>query len=319
MTRIFLIAAVFQVGQVNAENLNQWLTQQIIADEKLLSDAISGTDGHSIELLQDSKYYVPFFLELPRGFSFDSPEQKSSFEGFISKKSGQSLAGGYIYRITFRNAPPLYNTSAGDWSNSSWRSIVMEKSLTIEAYRVWEGNGVDFLYATLISGFPPSLFIYDNKGDLKEKAVFDSLAADLEQQLETTVTRYSETGKPVIEMISFAEYLENTDAEWRSVDIAGNYNLRNQEQRLEEQERLQLFEPLTRNAAIEVLQPGAPRTTISSAKSTAAVPYRTSGESEVSAEKTRLPSSKVSSLRWMWIGLAIALVLLGRVLFKRRT
>src|SRR5690606_33467534 len=67
---------------------------------------------------------------------------------------------------------------------------------------------------------------------------------------------YVAKGSAVFEMLSLAEYLENPDASWREadLDLSGQFNLRNQQQRDSERERLISALPLTRNAAIEALQ-----------------------------------------------------------------
>ena len=252
---IILVATlvVFLEEDVKAESLNEWLIKQIVAEEQLLSKALTQTDGHSFDLLRDSKYYVPFFLEAPKGFSFESPQQQSSFEEFASKQASRLLSGGYIYRITFNHAPRLYATSAGYWEGSIWRSLELERDFTIESDQVWEGTNGDYLYATLLAGVRPRIFVYDQRGEMKKQEAFDASAVDFEPRLEAALKPYSQTGKPVLEMVSLAEYLKNQDAAWRAVDTSGQFNLRNQQQRPDEQERLKLVGQLTRSVAVGAL------------------------------------------------------------------
>ncbi len=84
----------------------------------------------------------------------------------------------------------------------------------------------------------------------KQKEAF---AADFEQRLQTAIAPYASSGNPVLEMISLAEYLRQPEAAWRVVDTTGQFNLRNQQQRADEQERLKQVGQLTRTTAVSGL------------------------------------------------------------------
>ena len=251
---LFIIGLL--VATANAETLDKWLTQQIVDDETLLLKALNQTDGHSVELLRDSKYYVPFFTEPPYKFTFSASGQKSSFDSFLKANLNEFLPGGYIYRISFEHAYPLYSASAGYWEPGSkkWYSPDLRKSFAIEPSQVWSDRSNDFLYATIIGPPPPRLLVYGYDGEIKHEEAFDLSAVDFEQRLDAALKRYSQNNKPVLEMISLAEYLANRDAPWRQADISGQFNLRNQQQRPDEQKRLKQSGQITRTAAIDLLQ-----------------------------------------------------------------
>lgn len=109
-----IIVGALRSETISAEVLDGWLLAQVQKDEQLLSDAISQTNGASLELLKYARTYVPFFLEPPTNSNFESVEQKTEFNSWIAKSKGEGfLPGGYIYRLRFADAPPLYATSAG--------------------------------------------------------------------------------------------------------------------------------------------------------------------------------------------------------------
>ena len=257
---LFSIVAMGMCGwSRSAEPLNDWLLDQVAKDEQLLSNALSQTDGHSLELLKYARTYVPFFLEPPGNFNFDSQSQKAEFDAWLAKGNRKGfLPGGYIYQLRFADAPPLYATSAGDWDGTTWHSLSLGKDFVVEPARVWNGSENDYLYATMLSGVPPKIIVYDQRGEIMREEAFDVNASDFEQRVAAAEQTYAGKGSPILEMLSLAEYLENPDASWREADLSGQFNLRNQQQRDAERERLKSAPHLTRNAAIEALQSQSP-------------------------------------------------------------
>lgn len=248
---IFFMAAM--MGSAAAETLNQWLAEQVQRDEQLLVDALAQTGGHSLDMLKDAKTYVPIFLEAPKGVAFASAEQKEAFEAWVKESRQVFLSGGYVYRLKFKAAPPLYAMSAGEWDGNAWHSIALDKDVTVEPGNVWASSNGDYLYATLLAGVRPRLIIYDQSGEIAQQESFDTSAIDFEQRLQAVIVAHSSSSKPVLEMIPLAEYLKQPDALWRAVDTSGQFNLRNQHQRADEQERLKLVGHLTRSAAVSAL------------------------------------------------------------------
>jgi len=241
-------------GSLSAEPLNDWLLEQMQKDEQLLADALSQTDGHSLELLRDSRTYIPFFLETPRSHASDLTEYKLLFDTWRNDNGQSFLPGGYIYRLRFADAPPLYATSAGDWDGTIWHSLTLSKDFVVDPARVWNGSGTDYLFATMLAGTRPKIVVYDQHGEVKREEAFDVNAVDLEEQVAAAEQTYAGKGCPILEMLSLDEYLENPDEPWREADLSGQFNLANQQQRDTELERLKLRPHLTRNAAIEALQ-----------------------------------------------------------------
>jgi len=248
-----LLVATLLTGNATGETLAQWLLAQVRADEKLLLDSLGHADGHTLDGLKDSRTYVPFFLEPPQGVAFASTDQKVSFDAWVKADGTGFLSGGYIYRLRFTTAPPLYALSAGDWSDNEWHSLALGKDISIEPGSVWEAANGGSLYATLLAGARPRLVVYDQQGDMQKQDVFDGSATDVDRRLDAAVSPYSRNGKPALEMISMAEYLKNQGAPWRAVESSGRFNLRNQQQRPAEQERLKLIEKLTRRTAVNAL------------------------------------------------------------------
>jgi hypothetical protein len=256
---IFLMAAM--MGNATAETLNQWLADQVRQDEQLLVDALTQTGGHSLDMLKEAKTFVPFFLEAPRGVTFASAQQKEAFEAWMKESSQGFLAGGYVYRLKFKTAPPLYAVSAGEWSGNTWHSIANGKDVQIEPGNIWESSNSDRLYTTLLAGARPKLISYNQDGKVAHQETFDASALDLDKRLQAAVAPYASSGKPALEMISLVEYLKQPNAEWRAVDTTRQFNLRNQHQRADEQERLRQVGQLTRGEAVSGLSTNAATTT----------------------------------------------------------
>lgn len=236
-----------------AESLNDWILSKIQADGQLWKNAISRVDGHGLELLQSSKFYVPFFLELP---SIDGSltERDALLFGDWKKLGDKALLpGGYILRLRFKAAPPLYAMSAGFWNDDAWHSLSLGKEVQIEPGNAWDSSNSDNIYTTLLAGSRPQLISYNQSGEVSHHETFDASALDFEQRLQAAIAPYARRGKPVLEMISLAEYLKQPDAAWRAVDTTGQFNLRNQHQRADEQDRLKQVGQLTRSEAVSGL------------------------------------------------------------------
>ena len=322
-----LFVATVLTANAGAGTLNEWLIHQITADEQRLLKAVTRTDGYSLELLRDSTYYVPFFLEPPSNFTFASPEQQSSFEEFASKQVSDFLPGGYVYRLTFHYAPALYATSAGYWEEGSWRSLALEKDLRVDPDQLWEAReGENYLYTTLLAGSPPRLLVYGRSGQVVRDEAFDPSAVDFEQRVQHALQSYAENGKPDLEMISLNEYVANPAAPWRPVDMSGPFNLRNQHQRKDEQARLKDISPRTRESMIQALQSGVQTSIQQRPEETPdqVDPARAPGESNVpdnsASSHEQSASSRAPHPRapWPWL-LAIALLLIiGALALTRR-
>jgi len=305
-----------------ADSLNDWILAQVRKDEQLLADAVLQTGGHSLELLKDSRIYMPFFLEAPESHASALMEYKPLFDAWENDNSQKFLSGGYIYRLSFANAPPLYATSAGHWDGIDWHSLDLGKDLAVEPSRVWNGSGDDYLFATSLYGVPPKIVVYDQQGEVKREEAFDANAADLEQRVAAAEQTYVGKGSPILEMLSLAEYVENPDASWRKVDLSGQFNLRNQQQRDAERERLKSAPHLTRNTAIEALQsksspqePQRPRASLEP------MPAAQAPEPMKSPKAGPTPVEEPSSsTRWLLVAVLVvaALGLLGVWLKKRK-
>jgi hypothetical protein len=304
---------------LSAEPLNDWLSAQIQKDEELLSDANSQINGASLELLRDSRTYMPFFLEAPESHASDLTGYKPLFDAWGNDNGQSFLPGGYIFRLRFADAQPLYATSAGNWDGTTWRSLSLGKDFVVEPARVWNGSGDDYLFATMLAGVPPRIVVYDQHGEVKREESFDVNDADFEQRVAVAEHAYAEKGSPVLEMLSLAEYVENPDASWREVDLSGQFNLRNQQQRDAERERLKPGLHLTRNTAIEALQ----------SKSSPQEPQRLRASSEPMPAPEPMKSPKAepppveespASTRWPVVAVVVvaALGLLWVLLKKRK-
>ena len=317
---ILLMAAM--IGSSAAETLNQWLAAQVQRDEQLLVDALAQTGGHSLEMLKNTKTYVPFFLEAPKGVAFASAEQRDEFENWM-KDSGQGfLPGGYVYRLKFKAASPLYAMSAGEWDGNVWHSIDLGNDVTVEPENLWGSSNGDYLYATLLAGVRPRLIIYDQNGEVARQESFNVSAVDFEKQLEAAIAPYSSGGKPVLEMISLAKYLQQPSPSWRALDTLGQFNLRNQHKRADEQEALKQIEYLTRSAAVSALTTGTvstPQTTPTPSPPPMVQP--TMPKTPEANVKTSTPSNKpTSSTPWSIIVVLVVVVIgvLRLLLEKRR-
>ncbi|MCS7064031.1 MAG: hypothetical protein NZM04_08340 [Methylacidiphilales bacterium] len=311
---LYCIAVMALCGRsLYAEPLDDWLLAQVQKDEQFLSDAISQANGESLELLRDSRTYIPFFLEAPGNHASDLTEYKPLFDAWRNGNGQSFLPGGYIYRIRFADAPPLYATSAGNWDGTTWHSLALGKDFAVNPSRVWNGSGNDYLFATMLAGVPPKIVVYDQQGEVKKEEAFDANAADLDQRVAAAEQMYAEKGSPILEMLSLAEYLENPDDSWREVDLSGQFNLRNQQQRSTERERLKPFLHLTRKAAIEALrlkssrqEPQRPHA------SSEPMPVPQAPEPIKSPQATQTPVEKSpSSAQWPLVAAVVIVAVLG--------
>jgi hypothetical protein len=309
--------------KLRAETLNDLILSKLQADEQLWSKAINGTDGHQLELLRSSKFYVPFFMELPSISSSLSDRNASLFGDWKKLEDKFLLPGGYILRLKFKSAAPLYAMSAGYWNDDVWRSIALGKDFQIEPGNAWEGSTGDCLYATLLAGVRPRLISYNQSGEVIRQETFDASAADFEQRLNAAIAAYASSGKPSLEMISLVEYLKQPNAEWRAVDTTGQFNLRNQHQRADEQERLRQVGQLTRGEAVSGLSTNA-ATTTQTTPAPKPPPVVQSGVPKKSPEAkptTSTPSEEpASSTPWsIIVVLIVAAFGLPWLLLKRRS
>lgn len=325
--RCFLLFSIVLMGLYDwsrsAESLSDWVLLQVQKDEQLLADALTQTDGHSLELLRDSRTYIPFFLEAPGSHASALTDYEPLFDAWGNDNGQSFLSGGYIYRLMFANAPTLYATSAGFWGGSDWYSLDLGKDFAVEPSHVWNGSGDDYLFATMLAGAPPKIVVYDVQGEIKRVEVFDVNAADLEQRVATAVQTYAEKGSPVLEMLSLGEYLENPDALWREVDLSGQFNLRNQQEREAERERLKPGFHLTRNVAIEELKSKSSREAAQrTSDSSDAMPQTAEPEMSTNQKPESLMPVHVSSpapTRWpVVIVLVVTALGLLWVLLKRK-
>ena len=315
---IFMMAAM--MGSATAETLNQWLADQVRRDEQLLVDALTQTGGHSLDMLKEAKTFVPFFLEAPKGVTFASAQQKKAFEAWMKESSQGFLAGGYVYRLKFKTAPPLYAVSAGEWSGNTWHSIANGKDVQIEPGNIWESSNSDRLYTTLLAGSRPKLISYNQDGKVAHQETFDASALDLDKRLQAAVAPYASSGKPSLEMIALVEYLKQPNAEWRAVDTTGQFNLRNQHQRADEQERLRQVGQLTRGEAVSGLSTNAATTTQTTATQKPLPVVQPPTPNGADSKPTKTPSEEpAASTPWsIIVALIVAATGLLWMLLKNR-
>ena len=252
MIRIFasIVFACALVESALAEPLEKWMLEKIEEDEGLLRAALLRENGRDIRLLENSTTYVPFFVEPPDFGAEPQNYDGSSVTAFFNQQDASLLAGGYLYRIAFGNGSALYALSGGEWDGNSWFSPDLGKELEIAPRKVWAGGeGADFAYATILSGVPPRLVLFDGNGEVKEERRFDLSDPDLKSKIQDAENQYSSAGEPALEMVSLAEYLREEDPSWRSVEVTSAFNFRNQHKRPEEIERIQKIEKLTRGEA----------------------------------------------------------------------
>ena len=239
---------------VQGAPLDEWILQRIQDDEGLLRSAALATDGRGVSLLGRSTTYVPFFLESPALEVGSNDNGKESLSGFFEQQKPTFLAGGYLYRITFKSAPTLYALSTGEWDGTQWYSPALGKDVEIDPLKVWQTAGGDSGYASLLSGAPPRLVVYGRDGALKTEQKFDLNDPDLIANIDSAIEPYSRFGDPNLEMISLEGFLRKDDSAWSQLRVSSSYNLRNQEERPEEKQRFENAATLTRAEAVRKLQ-----------------------------------------------------------------
>ncbi|MGJ8634819.1 MAG: hypothetical protein ACSHX7_12955 [Luteolibacter sp.] len=257
MIRIFtsLVLACALVESALGESLDRWILDKIETDEGLLRAAVLREDGRDIRLLENSTTYVPFFVEPPDFGSEPQNYDGSSMTTFFNQQDASLPAGGYLYRIAFGNGSDLYALSGGEWDGKAWFSPDLGKELEIAPRKVWAGSeGADFAYATILSGVPPRVVLFDGNGEVKEEQRFDLSDPDLGSKILDAENQYSSAGEPALEMVPLAEYLREDDPSWRSIEVTSSFNFRNQHKRPEEIERIKEIEELTRDEAKGVIR-----------------------------------------------------------------
>lgn len=320
MIRIFafLVLACALVEGSRAIPLDKWILEKIEADEELLRAAVLREDGRDIRLLENSTTYVPFFVEPPDFGSKPKNYNGSLVTTFFNQQDASLFAGGYLYRIAFGNGSELYALSGGEWDGKAWFSPDLGKELEIAPRKVWVGGkGSDFAYATILSGVPPRLVLFDGNGEVEEERRFDLSDPNLESKIEDAENQYSSSGEPSLEMVSLAEYLREDDPSWRNVEVTSAFNFRNQHKRTEESERIEKIEKLTRDEAKRELRSlvGQHADSPSNPKVVSEVPRRPSLASgaEIYQSEKKEPEKK-SSLPWIIAGLLLLGIL--ALLFK---
>lgn len=252
MNRIFasFFLACALAESALGEPLDKWILEKIEADEDLLRAAVLRQDGRDLRLLEGSTTYVPFFVEPPDFGSEPQDYDEGLMTSFFNQYDASLLAGGYLYRIAFGNGSSLYALSGGEWDGKAWFSPGLGKELEIAPRKVWAGReGADFAYATILSGVPPRVVLFDGNGEVKEESLFDLSDPDLASKIQEAENQYSSAGEPALEMVSLAEYLGTEDPSWRSVEVTSSFNFRNQQKRPGEVERIEEIEKLTRDEA----------------------------------------------------------------------
>lgn len=251
---ILAIAALLMPSAVPAaESLEAWIIQKLEADEQLIRDSITQTNGQDLEVLKTSTWYLPFFLEAPQNIEASTPKARGSLQELLRVREG-FLPGGYIHRLSFKNAPPLYALSAGLWeeNGAQWHCLETGKDFRIDVGDVWEGEGEE-LYVTMISGNEPRLLAYGKDGAVAKDEPFDLNAADFDQRWEDTKSLYAKR-RTTRETIPLAEYLQVKTPTWRKLVVSGRIHLRNQQQRKEEKILLPKIPPMNRATALSVLK-----------------------------------------------------------------
>ena len=327
MNRLAAVLALLAspAATLAAESLDDWIARQIRTDEQVLAQALAETGGRSVGLLQESRTYIPFFLEPPSGFTFETEGQRSAFADFVRAESQTFLPGGYLFRISFEGAPPLYALSGGEWTGTTWRSIDLAKDFTVEPQRLWAG-GSGYMYATLLTGAPPRLIVYGRSGEILREEVFDVSVVDFEQRAELAVQPFAQDGKPLLEMISLNEYVADSAAAWRAVDTSGPFNFRNQQERNDEEARLKTVPRLTRESLIQALQSQVQTSSEQQPKGTldevdrARAQDRSNlpGHSASPHEESPTPRARGSGAAWPWLVAAAVLITIVTIAIKRR-
>ncbi|MBK1832492.1 hypothetical protein [Roseibacillus ishigakijimensis] len=303
-----LVLACALGESVLAEPLDKWLLEKTEADEALLRSAVLRENGRDIRLLENSTTYVPFFVESPDFGSEPQNYDGRSMTQFFNRQDASLLAGGYLYRIAFGNGTALYALSGGDWDGKAWFSPNLGKELEIDPLKVWAGSGgADFAYATILSGVPPRLVLFDGNGAVKEERCFGLSDPDLEAKIQDAENQYSRDGEPALELVSLAEYLREDDPSWRSVEVTSSFNLRNQHKRPEEIERIEEIETLTRNEAEDELrsrlgqrgvvdEPSSPKVETEASRNNGLA-----NEDETSQSETALRNDESDNPIWLFV------------------
>jgi len=248
-----IVALLIPSGLPAAEKLEEWIIRKIEADEQLIRDSIARANGQDLELLRASRWYVPFFLDAPKGAEATTPKDRSALEELLRPRQ-DFLPGGYILRLSFPKSPPLYALSAGLWEGGArWHCLELGKDFELEAANVWEGRDGEDLYVTMLSKGDPRLLAYGKDGAVTKDQTFDPNAADFETQWSNTEALYANR-RTTREMIPLAEYLQAKNPTWRPLVLRSRFNLRNQQQHDDEKPLVARIPPMNREGMTAALK-----------------------------------------------------------------
>lgn len=244
----FVLAVVFPTALFGAP-LDRWILEKIEDDEQKLRWALRGENGYDVEMFPFAIRYIPFFLEIPASIGDVGEARANALRSYFDRQRSGLLPGGHLLRIRFGNNLMLYRLSGGTWGDGSWYSPFIGKEMEIEPGKVWAGDGgSDYLYATVLSGVPPRLIVYNRSGEPKEEKAFDLSDPNLSATMNEAAKLYSVSGEPALEVVSLAEYLREDEPLWRQVEITSSFSFRNPE-RPEEIQQLSDVGTLTRGEA----------------------------------------------------------------------
>ena len=317
-----LIASILNL---KADSIDVWLLGKIERDEEQLTWALRGENGYSVELLPSaSRWSAPLFLEQPSlSGSWDVGTEYIAELGdyFAKERKSGHLAGGYLYLVTFSDGSALYSLSAE--GARKWFSPIFNREVEIAPRKVWAGApGADFSYATILSGVPPRLVLFDGNGEVKEEHRFDLSDPDLASKIQDAANQYSSAGEPTLEMVSLSEYLREENPSWRSVEITSAFNFRNQHKRPEEIERIEEIQKLTRDEAKGELRSRLGQREVADQPSNPKVEteaLRTPGlasDPPPSQPETTLRNEETETPTWPLILGAIAVLCVAVILFR---
>lgn len=240
---------------VGANTLDAWILERISQDERILRDATLRQNGRDLNLLKPATTYTPFFLETP-SFDVSVPEKGlDALSGYLNSHTESFLSGGYIYRIRFAGGESLYALSSGDWDGANWLSPPLKKEIRINPFKVWKGDNDDpYIYASILAEVPPKLVTYNSKGDYELERSFDVSDPNLAAEIARAEEIYASNDQPSIELISLAEYLISSDPTWRDFHHGGRFNFRNQHDRPEEAQHVNIASDFKRATAVTLLE-----------------------------------------------------------------
>lgn len=297
------------ISASHARELNSWILQGIRDDESILRDAISKSNGVSLEMLEHSNSYIPFFLELPTGVSGLIGVELSEFKDFSTAYTSPFLNGGYLYRISFDEAPSLYALSSGDWNGDEWYSPEIDSKFAIEPTRVWEGRLSDGCsYVAAVFGVEPRIVVYDIEGKEIKRIALNISSSDINVDIEKAIAPFSDGRPPRVEMVGLVEFLNVKPVPWRELDLnSSDYNLRNQYTRDAERGVVDAASKITRAEIIKKLSPKLEVATPVSDPDQLSNKVVTRNPNSTNNSPSRLSLPSVIA----WIGMGLLFCLLG--------